>query len=245
MHFSELMSVLNELILDAASGWWTLIGLFVLCVIDGFFPVVPSDSLVVGLGSVHTEPGTPAWFWVVPVAAAGAVLGDYIAYRIGQAIGTERFRWMRRPGMQRTLLWARHGLDKRGVFLIFIGRFVPGCRVAINFVAGTTGFSVRRFLIIDAAASIVWAFWCVGIGAAGGAIFDNTLVSLAVGIAVAALLGWIFDHLFRRFTRWMDRRGYELDPEGYQDTAAIDVEPPLHLRRRRHGPEEGAGDPQD
>lgn len=233
MGLSEFFDGLNELILEAASGWWTLIGLFVLCMVDGFFPVVPSDTLVLGLGSVSGAPGTPAWFWVIPTAAGGALLGDFIAYRVGRAIGIDRFRWMRRPGTQRTLAWARHGLDKRGVFLIFVARFIPGGRVAVNFVAGTTGFSIRRFLIIDALASLIWASWCFGIGAAGTAIFDNTLISLAVGIAVAALLGWIFDQLFRRATRWLDHRGVQIDREGYQDTSDIPVQSPIHLRRRR------------
>lgn len=238
MGLSDFFDGLNELLLEAASGWWTLIGLFVLCLVDGFFPAVPSDTLVLGLGSVHSEPGTPAWFSVIPVAAGGALLGDFIAYRFGRAIGTDRFRWMRRPGTQRTLIWARHGLDKRGVLLIFVGRFIPGGRVAINFVAGTTGFSIRRFLIIDAIASLIWACWCFGIGAAGTALFDNTLISLVVGIAVAAVLGWVFDQLFRRLTRWLDHRGVQIDREGYQDTSAIPVQSPIHLRRRRHDQDE-------
>ena len=91
MGLSEFFDGLNELILEAASGWWTLIGLFVLCMVDGFFPVVPSDTLVLGLGSVSGAPGTPAWFWVIPTAAGGALLGDFIAYRVGRAIGIDRF----------------------------------------------------------------------------------------------------------------------------------------------------------
>ena len=234
MGVSEFFDWLNELVVEAASGWWTLLGLFVLSLLDGIVPIVPSDTLVLGLGSVQSEPGTPPWFSVIPVAAAGALLGDFIAYRIGRAIGKDRFGWMRRPGMQRTLAWARHGLDKRGVFLIFIGRFIPGARVAINFVAGTTRYSIRRFLIIDSIASLTWASWHFGIGAAGTAIFDNTLIALVVGIAVATLLGWLFDHAFRRITDWLDRRGVHIDREGYQDTSEISVESPIHLRRHRN-----------
>ena len=244
MGIGDYLDLLNELILEAASGWWTLIGLFVFCVGDGFLPILPSDTLVVGLGSVQGQPGTPHWIWVILVAAAGAVLGDAVAYQLGRLIGggmlegRGRFGWMRKAAMVKTLLWARHELDKRGVFVIFVGRFIPGGRVAINFVAGVTGFSFWRFLIIDAVASLVWASWLTGLGIAGTAIFGNMLIAMPVAIAVAVLLGWVFERVFRLFTAWLDRKGVQLDPEGYQDTADADIEPPIHLRRRREEDED-------
>ncbi|GAA1816472.1 DedA family protein [Nesterenkonia flava] len=239
MGLGELIDGLNELILNAASGWWTLVGLFAFCVADGFFPILPSDALVVGLGSLQGEPGTPFWLWSALVAAAGALIGDFIAYHLGRGLGSGmlegrgRFRWMRRPGTLKTLLWARHELDKRGVLVIFVGRFIPGGRVAINFVAGSTRYSLRRFLLIDAFASLVWAGWLTGLGIAGTAIFGNMLIAMAVGIGVAVVLGWIFDRLFRILTRWLDSRGVHLDPEDYKDTSTIEIDPPIHLRRKR------------
>ncbi|GAA3284721.1 DedA family protein [Nesterenkonia halobia] len=247
----ELLDTVNEAVLDAASGWWTLLGLLFFCIVDGFFPVVPSDSLVVGLGSLLGEPGTPPWFGVVLVAAGGALLGDIIAHRLGRLIGTERFGWMRRPTPRRTFTWARHELDKRGVLLIFVGRFIPGGRVGINFVAGATGYSFRRFVVIDAGASLLWAAYTTAIGLVGGQLFDSVLISMVVSIGGAVVLGWIFDRVFRRFTAWLDRRGVHLDPEGYQDLGELEVEAPVHLphrrqerpapRRRRRRPRNGPG----
>ncbi len=228
----EFLNSLDELVLEAASGWWTLLGLFGFVTINGFFPPLPSDSLIIALGSVQDEPGTPWWPWVIFTAAAAALLGDFIAYRFGRAIGTERFGWMRRPTMQRTLTWARHGLDRRGVLVIFVGRFVPGARVGINFVAGSTRYSLRRFLLIDGAASLLWASWLIGLGMAGEAIFGNMLLAMAVGIGVAILVGLGCERLFNLLTRFLDRRGMHLDPAGYQDIGEVPVEPPIHLRRR-------------
>lgn len=233
MGISDFFDQFNELIIEAASGWWTLVGLLAFCIADGFFPVLPSDTIVLGLGSVQGEPGTPFWVWVILVAAAGAVIGDFIAWNLGRWIGTDRFRWMRRPAPQRSLVWARHELDKRGVLVIFVGRFIPGARVAINFVAGSTQFSLRRFLLIDTFASLLWASWLTGLGAVGTALFGNMLIAMAVGICVAIVLGWLCERLFRLLTTWLDSRGYQLDPEGYQDIGEVPVEPPISLRRRK------------
>lgn len=233
MGLIEFFETLQQVVVEAASGWWTLLALSGFVAVNGFFPVLPSDSLVIGLGSVQDQSGTPWWPWVILTAAAAALLGDFVAYLMGRAIGIGRFRWMRRPTMHKTLLWARHELDKRGVLVIFVGRFIPGARVAINFVAGSTGYSLRRFLLIDACASMLWASWLLGLGMVGDAIFGNLLIAMAVGICVAILLGLLCERLFSLLTNWLDRRGYDIDPEGYLDTSSIPVQPPIHLRRRR------------
>ncbi|WP_146341387.1 DedA family protein [Nesterenkonia sp. NBAIMH1] len=237
MRIFEFLDSLQEWVLDAASGWWTLLGLFGFVTVNGFFPPLPSDSLIIALGSVQDQPGTPWWPWVIMTAGAAAILGDIVAYRLGRAIGTDRFRWMRRPAMQRTLAWARHGLDKRGVPVIFVGRFIPGARVGINFVAGSTGYSLPRFVLIDSVASLLWASWLVTLGAVGDAIFGHMLLAMVVGIAFAVVVGLVCERIFSWITRWLDRRGVHLDPEGYQDTSAIDLPPPVRLRRHREDEE--------
>lgn len=233
MGVSDFSDMLQQLVVDAASGWWTLLAMFGFVTVNGFFPPLPSDSLLITLGSVQDQPGTPWWPWVILVAASAALLGDFVAYRLGRAIGTERFGWMRRPLMKKMLLWARHELDKRGVLVIFVGRFIPGARVAINFVAGSTAYSLRRFLMIDAAASTLWAAWLISLGLAGEAIFGNMLIAMAVGIGVAVVLGLLAERLFAGLTLWLDHRGVQIDPAGYQDTSTLSIELPLHLRRSR------------
>lgn len=236
--FQELSEFFNALVIEVASGWWTLIGLAGFVFVNGFFPPLPSDSLIITLGSVQDQPGTPWWLWVILVAGGAAVLGDFVAYNLGRMIGTDRWRWLRRPTMQRTLAWSRHELDKRGVLLIFVGRFIPGARVGINFVAGSTRYSKRRFLLIDAVASLVWATWLILLGAVGTELLGSQLLAMVMGIGVAVLLGLLCDRLFRVLSAWLDRKGVHIDPEGYQDTGVIDVERPIRLKRSRGAHEE-------
>lgn len=237
---AEWLDLIQDTLLDAASGWWTLLGLFAIACFDGVVPIFPSDTVVVGLGTMLGEPGVPAWYWVVPTAGFGALVGDFTAYRIGRAIGTQRFRWMRRPTPQRALAWARHELDKRGALVIFVGRFIPGARVSINYVAGATRYSQRRFLVIDLVASQVWAGYSLCVGYIGSTLFDSILVAVVVAVSFAIAVGWCFDLIFRAVTRWLDRRGVPIDPDGYMDTSAIPVERPIRLRRR--GADEEMGD---
>src|SRR5690606_7156547 len=97
---TDLLDAINTVVIDAAGQPWVLAVLFACCVIDGFFPPVPSESIVVGLAAVAVSTGVPNLWLVVALTAAGAVVGDNIAFLIGRAVGTERFRWMRRPRVQ-------------------------------------------------------------------------------------------------------------------------------------------------
>ena len=95
------MQAINDFILNAAEQPWVLILVFACCVIDGFFPPIPSESVVVGLSAVAATAHVPNPVLLAAVAAAGAFLGDNIAYLIGRGAGTRRWAWMRGPRLQR------------------------------------------------------------------------------------------------------------------------------------------------
>ncbi|MFB9798559.1 DedA family protein [Arthrobacter citreus] len=193
------MDSINNFILTSADAWWVYAALFAFCLIDGFFPPVPSESLVVGMSAlVGTGAGPNLWL-VGAAAAGGAFLGDNLAYLMGRKIGTERYRWMRGPRMQRGFVWARKELDKRAVSLILIARFIPIGRVVVNLTAGATAFPRRIFVILTTMSALVWAGYSVAIGALAGAWFkDNHLLGVVVAIAVAMVLGLILDRIITK-----------------------------------------------
>ncbi|WP_341394252.1 DedA family protein [Arthrobacter sp. G119Y2] len=193
------MDSINNFILTSADAPWVYLALFAFCLIDGFFPPVPSESLVVGMSAlVGTGAGPNLWL-VAAAAAGGAFLGDNLAYLMGRKIGTERYRWMRGPRMQRGFVWARKELDKRAVSLILIARFIPIGRVVVNLTAGATGFPRRVFIILTTMSAVVWAGYSVAIGALAGAWFkDNHLLGVVVAIAIAMVLGLIIDRIITK-----------------------------------------------
>jgi len=193
-------SSLSDFVLAAAEQPWVYLLVLLLCTVDGFFPPVPSESVVVGLASLVITQGVPNPWLLMLVAALGAFLGDNIAYGIGSGIGTRRFRWMRRPRMQRAFAWAGGELEKRAASLILVARFIPIGRVAVNLTAGATGYSRRRFVLLTALSGVVWAGYSVAIGVVAGSWFeDNHLLGVVVAVAIAIVLGLIVDRIIMFF----------------------------------------------
>ncbi|KAD3515495.1 DedA family protein [Arthrobacter yangruifuii] len=190
------MDGINNFILSTAGSPWVYLGLLACCLIDGFFPPVPSESLVVALASLALSgAGVNIWL-IIPAAALGAFLGDNLAYLLGRWIGTDRFGWMRTPKMRRSVAWARHELDKRSMSLILVARFIPVGRVVVNVTAGATGFPRRRFVALTAISGAVWAAYSVAIGAIAGAWFsEHHLLGVVVGVAGALILGLLIDRI--------------------------------------------------
>ncbi|MDN4612492.1 DedA family protein [Arthrobacter burdickii] len=185
---------ISDFVLAAAEQPWVYLLVLVCCVVDGFFPPFPSESVVVGLASLVLTQGVLNPWLLILVAALGAFLGDNIAYGIGRGIGTTRFRWMRRPRMQRSFGWAGDELAKRAASLILVARFIPIGRVAVNLTAGATGYSQRRFVALTALSGTVWAGYSVGIGAVAGTWFQhNHLLGVAVAVGIAVVIGILVD----------------------------------------------------
>ncbi len=196
-----LIDGLNAAALDLAGSPWVLVAIFALSAIDGFFPPVPAESVIVALAaiSVSSAAGEPSLVLLGVAAAVGALLGDNIAFYIGRAVGVERFDPEHRPRLARTVAWARRELDHRATMLILVGRHIPVGRIAVNMTAGATGFPHRRFLPISAIAGAIWATYAVLIGVLAGAwIEENPLVGALLAIAVASLLGYAVDRVVER-----------------------------------------------
>ncbi|XTR51820.1 hypothetical protein ACOM2C_17755 [Pseudarthrobacter sp. So.54] len=79
------MEFINEAILHAAGQWWIYPILTIFCFIDGFIPILPSETLIVALGALSVTSGEPNMWFVMAAAALGAIAGDNMAYLLGLA----------------------------------------------------------------------------------------------------------------------------------------------------------------
>ena len=193
------MQAINDFILAAAEQPWVLSLVLACCIIDGFFPPIPSESVVVGLAAVAATADVPIPGLLVLVAAVGAFSGDNIAYLIGRRVGTRRWHWMRGLRMQTAFRWAGTELRKRPASLILVARFVPIGRVAVNLTAGVTHYHHFRFMALTVLSATLWAGYSVGIGLFFGQWFkDNHLLGAAIAIVCAVALGVVVDLLINR-----------------------------------------------
>ncbi|MET4782467.1 DedA family protein [Glaciihabitans sp. UYNi722] len=196
------MDQITDAVLAAAGSPWVYPVLFLLTVLDAFFVVLPSETVVVALGALALSGHGPNLFVLIAVAAVAAVIGDSLTFALGRRVGLTRFRWMRRPQAVRAFAWARRSLDRRAAVVLLTARFVPFGRIAVNLTAGATGFDYRRFLGLTAIAGLCWAAYNAVIGAVFGAWFGgNPVLAVAVSIVVAVGLGILVDRVSARIAR--------------------------------------------
>lgn len=190
------MDLLNDLILQAAASPWLYLVMLLAAVLDGVFPPVPSETVLVAAAAVAASAGGPHLALLCAAVATGAVVGDNLAFALGRTVGTSRWAWMRRPRVAAAFTRAATSLDRRGAMLIIGARYIPVGRVAVNMSAGAVGYPWGRFLPLSTVATVTWTLFSAAIGLlAGHWATDQPLLSAAIGIAIALTIGLVIDRV--------------------------------------------------
>jgi membrane protein DedA with SNARE-associated domain len=154
-------------------------------------------AVLASQGKLHIE-------LVIPIAAAGAIVGDNIGYLIGRKGG----RWLlERPGAFRrqrleVLSVGEPFFELHGPKAVFFGRFLLGLRVWASWLAGATRMRWPAFVLWNALGGICWAS-AIGLAAyylghsASNAVEAFGLYGLAA--VLLAIVGGIVMH--RRHAR--------------------------------------------
>ncbi|MFB4303965.1 DedA family protein [Actinomadura sp. NTSP31] len=205
-------SILDGVGAAVASPWFGLV-LFAVAALDGFFPVVPSESMVIA-GGVYAASGSPDLAVVVVSAALGAFAGDHVAYLLGRGPGGRLLR-RARPGTRRyrALVWARGALAERGGLVLVVARYVPGGRTAVTVTMGALGYPLRRFSVFAGVAAVSWGLYGGLLGYVGGAAFeDDPVKGVAVGLGLALSVTGVVEGV--RVVRRRRGRGKALSEAG-------------------------------
>jgi membrane protein DedA with SNARE-associated domain len=157
--------------------------------LDAVFPVVPSEATVIAAAALAGA-GDLVLVLVLFAGAAGAVIGDNLAYLLGRAgQGQVAGRLLRSPKWRPRVRTAEAKLRARSGTIIVVARFVPGGRTVTMLCAGLVGLSWRRFFGWDLLAGVIWAGYATAIGWIGGKAFaDQPLQGLLLAFGLAAAL---------------------------------------------------------
>ena len=182
-------------IVDAVSGSnWSYLIVFVVAMVDAFFPIVPSEATAIAAGVVAGTGGLRVEL-VILAAALGAIAGDNICFALGHFLGhrVER-RFFSGEKSQQRLKWAQDMLEKRGGYLIVVARFIPGGRTVTAFTCGfVETYPWRRFLMFYVLAGVIWGTYTVLLGYFGGKSFEEDpwkglLLAFVVALAVTGVV---------------------------------------------------------
>jgi membrane protein DedA with SNARE-associated domain/membrane-associated phospholipid phosphatase len=188
-------------------GYWAVLLVSLLESLAFVGVVVPGAVVVVFAGSLAAK-GFFDLGDLVLFAAAGAILGDGISFRMGKG-GHIRFREENRifkPGLleKGNVFFARHGGKS-----VFLGRFVGLIRAVIPFVAGLSGMEAKRFYLWNIASAILWASSHLLAGYFLGRAWQAVEIwSTRFGVVVAVVLLLALVSFWLK--RFFERRGREL-----------------------------------
>lgn len=190
----DFFASVDAFLVDAAGSAWMLPVLVAVCLIDGFFPPVPSEVVLLTAAAV-TWTTSPQLIVVVVIAATvGAWIGDNVAYAIGRRMGLTPLPWMRRGRWTPIMDGVRRELHERPESILLTGRFVPVARVVVNMAAGAARLPYRRFVLLSLASAAAWACVSVLIAVLVGAfITPEPLLATTIAVTIALTGGIIVD----------------------------------------------------
>lgn len=207
----------------AISSPLSYLAAFWLPALDAVVPIVPSETVVIALGVATAGSVDPRIAVLLLLAACGAFVGDNLAYLIGRRFGpaAERRFFAGERGIRRRE-WAQRMLDRFGVRLIILCRFIPGGRTAVTLTCGIVGYRRRSFVMATAFAAIIWVSYAYLLGRLGGAAFeDRPWLGLLIAFGVAVLISATIEAI-RRIRAWQSRR-LDRPPSAETGTPADDA----------------------
>jgi membrane protein DedA with SNARE-associated domain len=181
---------------------WLYVIVFVAVTVDGFFPIVPSETVVISLGALSAT-GSPHLLALVAVVVAGGIVGDRVSCLLGRKASSRMASGKLAAARQR----AERALQRYGAVTILVGRFLPYGRTATGMMSGSVRMPLGRFSLYSTLASLGWAVYVIGLGRLGGMAFsDSPLLGTAFGLMIGMSLAGVCALTEKRWTAARRRR---------------------------------------
>jgi membrane protein DedA with SNARE-associated domain len=168
---------------------WLLPALALLVTLDGPFPVVPSEPLLMTASAVAIGSNDVRMaLGLLAAALVGSVAGDHLMFAVGRTS-----RRVAVPGDGGIARWVRRNVVGRPAVTIVGARFVPGGRLVSTTAAGRYGLGLRRFMPCSLVSSALWACYMMSVGLLLGPLTGgDPLRGLVAGIVMGGLSAGAF-----------------------------------------------------
>jgi len=133
-----------------------LIAVFLSLVLTPVGNPIPEDISLLAGGMIAGMGQTSIWT-ALAVGYAGVVLGDCVAWAMGNRVGLKPGGFLSRAVGDKQVARLQRFYERFGDWTIVICRQLPGFRLPCFFIAGASGISIKRFLLIDGSAALVTA----------------------------------------------------------------------------------------
>ena len=151
-------------------------------------------------------------FWgLIVVLTAGYFLNGIVFYLIGRIGGRQILeKWGKRLRITRKLLEKLEGyFKKHSVKTLFITRITYGLSIPSFIIAGSFRMKLRKFMLVNLVAAVVWILGMVGLGYVFGVSYKalgviTKTVSIALVIilfVIIVLFSILVIHWLRRFAK--------------------------------------------
>jgi membrane protein DedA with SNARE-associated domain len=171
------------------------------------YPVVFAGALIEGETLMLTagflaHEGYLSLQWVMLLAFLGAFAGDQAYFHIGRIAGA---RLLERMPHWQGRVDRVHALFRRFDNLLVLSfRFFYGFRIATPVVIGMTGYSAKRFFVLNGIGALIWASVIATAGYFFGAVLELLLADIrkqakwiALGMLAVGIVVWLI-HKIRR-----------------------------------------------
>jgi membrane protein DedA with SNARE-associated domain len=123
---------------------------------ENVFPPLPADT-VVAFGAFLAARGQATLLGAFLATWLGNVSGAVLIYMLGRRYGARyAHQWMARFGGARSESRLQAMYERRGIFALFLSRFIPGLRALVPPFAGALRVAPLRATLAIAIASGIW-----------------------------------------------------------------------------------------
>jgi membrane protein DedA with SNARE-associated domain len=182
------------------------LGVFLLIILENFFPPIPSEVILTFGGFMTTFSSMTLW-GVILSATAGSVSGAIVLYTLGSILNAERLELLFGSKLGRMLHLkiedvrrAGNWFNRHGYKAVFLCRFVPIVRSLISIPAGMAKMKLGAFIMLTTLGTLIWNSVLVYLGSLAGEAWRiiasyldyYALITAVVLVIIVLILGVYF-----------------------------------------------------